>query len=74
MTTIPAGLEALLELGDLPVVALTAAVDHRELRLPVATRTKLPASGGRAVLRPGRTAGDDRGSAAGAPSAGRRRP
>jgi hypothetical protein len=38
------GLDALLEFGDLPVAALKAAVDHRELRLPVARRPKLPAS------------------------------
>jgi hypothetical protein len=44
MTTIPQGLADLLEFGDLPVVALKAAVDHRELRLPVARRPKLPAS------------------------------
>jgi hypothetical protein len=44
MTTIPEGLADLLELGDLPVVALTAAVDHRELRPPVARRAKLSAT------------------------------
>jgi hypothetical protein len=44
MTSLPAGLDDLLQFGDLPVVALKAAVDHRELRLPVALRPKLPAS------------------------------
>jgi hypothetical protein len=44
MTLSSLGLHDLLMFGDLPVVALKAAVDHRELRLPIAQRTKLPAS------------------------------
>jgi hypothetical protein len=44
VTTIPHGLADLLEFGDLPVVALKAAVDHRELRPPVARRKKVPST------------------------------
>jgi hypothetical protein len=44
MASLPAGLDALLELGDLPVAALKAAVEHRELRTAVARRPKLPTS------------------------------
>jgi hypothetical protein len=44
MTTIPRGLADLLEFGDLPVTALKAAVDHRELRPPVARRRKVPST------------------------------
>jgi hypothetical protein len=44
MTLSSLGLRDLLMFGDLPVVALKAAVEHRELRLPIAHRTKLPAT------------------------------
>jgi hypothetical protein len=44
MTLSSLGLRDLLMFGDLPVVALKAAVDHRELRLPIALRPQLPAS------------------------------
>jgi hypothetical protein len=43
METIPAGLEALLEHGDLPVVALTAAAEQTALRAPLSRRERLSA-------------------------------
>jgi hypothetical protein len=44
METIPAGLEALLEHGDLPVVALTAAAEQSALRAALSRRERLPAA------------------------------